>query len=195
METHHMNNLVWKETTPDGVAESLVGTASAMDWYETWELIHHHNLGIHMQHHAMSIINDHVRSSRFEVGGLLLGRSYEWPALRECYPFSTVVTCAIPAKQTSESPVSLTMENSVWSEARRVAPELKVVGWYHSHPDLGAFFSGTDRRTQKNFFCLPHQIGLVIDPYRHEMACFAGPDSIEVTTCVSHSSCRNPYIL
>ncbi len=41
-----------------------------------------------------------------------------------------------------------------------------VVGWYHSHPNLGAFFSGTDRATQRAFFNRPYSVGLVVDPVR-----------------------------
>ena len=54
-----------------------------------------------------------------------------------------------------------------------------VVGWYHSHPGLGAFFSGTDRETQHAFFRQPYSLGLVVDPLRAELACYAGPDSAE----------------
>lgn len=40
-----------------------------------------------------------------------------------------------------------------------------IVGWIHSHPDMGAgFFSGTDIRTQNLFQSLfPHAVGVVID--------------------------------
>jgi proteasome lid subunit RPN8/RPN11 len=74
------------------------------------------------------------------------------------------------------------MEASVWIEARKRAPHLTIVGWFHSHPDLGAGFSSTDRNTQRNFFRLPHQLGLVIDPFRKQIACFAGADSTDVSS-------------
>ena len=56
-----------------------------------------------------------------------------------------------------------------------------VVGWYHSHPNRGAFFSGTDRRTQRALFTQSYSIGLVIDPVRGEEAWFWGPDSIPLS--------------
>jgi len=52
-----------------------------------------------------------------------------------------------------------------------------TVGWYHSHPDLGAFFSQTDRATQRAFFNAPYSVALVIDPIRNEEAWFVGAES------------------
>jgi len=40
-----------------------------------------------------------------------------------------------------------------------------VVGWYHSHPGFGCWFSGTDIHTQQSFEQLnPRAVGIVIDP-------------------------------
>lgn len=42
---------------------------------------------------------------------------------------------------------------------------LSIVGWYHSHPGLGVFLSGTDISTQKLYQKLyPKAVALVIDP-------------------------------
>lgn len=42
---------------------------------------------------------------------------------------------------------------------------LTIVGWYHSHPGLGVFLSGTDISTQKIYQKLyPKAVALVIDP-------------------------------
>jgi proteasome lid subunit RPN8/RPN11 len=56
----------------------------------------------------------------------------------------------------------------------------RVVGWFHSHPDIGAFFSGTDRRTQAAFFAQAFSVGWVIDPVRGEEAWFLGADARDV---------------
>jgi proteasome lid subunit RPN8/RPN11 len=56
-----------------------------------------------------------------------------------------------------------------------------IVGWYHSHPKLGAFFSGTDRATQRAFFNHPYSVGLVVDPWRNEDAWFLGPEAASLT--------------
>jgi proteasome lid subunit RPN8/RPN11 len=179
-----MNALTWKESTPDGVAEPLAGLTRRLGWADALALTLNRSPGIRIAPDAMRVIRNHVDGRRIEVGGLLLGESIEWPAHRSEYPFATEVSLAVPARQLSNSPVSLTMDTSVWNEARTLAPNLKVVGWFHSHPDLGAFFSGTDRNTQRHFFRLPHQIGLVIDSFREETACFAGAGSGDVTECL-----------
>ena len=77
------------------------------------------------------------------------------------------------------SGVSLAMGTEIWDRARDLMARTgsMVVGWYHSHPNLGAFFSGTDRATQRAFFNRPYSVGLVVDPVRGEEAWFVGPAS------------------
>jgi len=59
-----------------------------------------------------------------------------------------------------------------------------VLGWFHSHPGFGAFFSGIDRSTQAAFFSQPYSLGLVVDPKSQEERLFFGPDSRETTFLV-----------
>lgn len=51
--------------------------------------------------------------------------------------------------------------------------KLRVIGWWHSHPNLGCFLSPTDLLTQKYFFSKPYQVALVIDPIRDEFEFFS----------------------
>jgi proteasome lid subunit RPN8/RPN11 len=44
----------------------------------------------------------------------------------------------------------------------------KMVGWYHSHPGHGAFMSGTDIRTQEQYFNFDHLVAIVDDPLSGE---------------------------
>lgn len=48
-----------------------------------------------------------------------------------------------------------------------------VVGWYHSHLDLGVFMSDRDLRTQRGGFPHLHQVALVVDPMRGLAGAFA----------------------
>ncbi len=50
--------------------------------------------------------------------------------------------------------------------------EYFIIGWYHSHPGHGCFFSHTDIHTQKTMFKKKHQIGIVIDPLHNELAVY-----------------------
>ncbi|HEV3168273.1 MAG TPA: Mov34/MPN/PAD-1 family protein, partial [Isosphaeraceae bacterium] len=43
---------------------------------------------------------------------------------------------------------------------------LKIVGWYHTHPDFGVFLSDRDQFIHEHFFSGPGQIAHVIDPVR-----------------------------
>lgn len=47
-----------------------------------------------------------------------------------------------------------------------------VVGWYHSHIDLGCYMSEVDVRTQDGIFSGEFGFAAVIDPVRHEMRIF-----------------------
>lgn len=140
----------------------------------------------------------HLRSSRLEQGGLLLGSA--WGEAGNCgEPNRLDIVAAVPALDSSGTGYSLRMEAAVWSAANarldelRNAPEhavaaqagaLRVLGWYHSHPGLGAFFSSTDCSTQRAFFNHPWSVGWVIDPDDDSHACFIGADSLAVGQCL-----------
>lgn len=116
-------------------------------------------------------------ASPHEQGGLLLGEVYaergEPTGAR-----AVRVTQAVPAQDFASSGFALRMASSVWNQARaRLEPRELIVGWYHSHPGLGAFFSDTDRRTQAAFFPHPYSVGWVVDPVRGESAVFVGRDT------------------
>jgi proteasome lid subunit RPN8/RPN11 len=117
----------------------------------------------------------HLGTAPHEQGGLLCGSLYR--SARGAID-AVEIRAAVPAVDFESSGVSLRMETGVWDRAREaLAPGEIVVGWYHSHPDLGAFFSGTDRRTQAAFFNHPFSLGWVIDPLRREEAWFRGAKS------------------
>lgn len=55
---------------------------------------------------------------------------------------------------------------------RQKDDSLRVVGWWHSHPDFGCFLSKTDLNTQKYFFPESYQVALVVDPIREDLQFF-----------------------
>lgn len=123
----------------------------------------------------------HLKTRRTELGGLLIGRAFAPDAdFPGDWGHAVWVEDFVPSEEFRTSGVSLEMGTEVWNRAREhlTARERMVVGWYHSHPNLGAFFSGTDRRTQRHFFNQPYSIGLVMDPVRGEEAWFVGPEAI-----------------
>jgi proteasome lid subunit RPN8/RPN11 len=122
----------------------------------------------------------HLRSGRTELGGLLTGRAYmAGDGLRDVLRPVVCVDDFLPSEHYQSSGVSLSMGAEVWNRAGERIDQRKamVVGWYHSHPNLGVFFSGTDRRTQRAFFKEDYSVGLVVDPVRGDEAWFRGRDS------------------
>jgi proteasome lid subunit RPN8/RPN11 len=51
--------------------------------------------------------------------------------------------------------------------------DLKIVGWYHSHPNFGIFLSDRDIFIHEHFFSGPGQIAHVVDPVRKFDGVFA----------------------
>jgi proteasome lid subunit RPN8/RPN11 len=132
-------------------------------------------------------MRSHLETSQDELGGLLIGRAYLAPSEIQ----TIVVQSSLASRVFDSTGVSLRMETEIWDRARPLLDAgALAVGWYHSHPNLGAFFSETDRTTQRSFFRNAFSVGIVIDPVRDEMCAFVGPDSTRipdenliVTTC------------
>jgi proteasome lid subunit RPN8/RPN11 len=120
----------------------------------------------------------HVGASGVERGGLLVGE----PFGRDGGSVAAIrIRLAVPSDEDTADAISLRMEAAVWSRARALMRAHEhVVGWFHSHPGIGAFFSATDRRTQAAFFTQPFSLGWVIDPFRAEEAWFAGAEAYDV---------------
>merc|ERR1719454_966173 len=96
-----------------------------------------------------------------EVMGLMLGEFIDDYTIRVVDVFS------MPQSGNSVSveavdPVFQTRMLDMLKQTGR--PEV-VVGWYHSHPGMGCWFSGTDINTQQSFEQLnPRAVGVVVDP-------------------------------
>lgn len=119
----------------------------------------------------------HVGASTLERGGLLIGEPLA-ASEGESRPALVYVRAAVPGLDDDATGYSLRLHAGVWDAARQaIRPGEVVVGWFHSHPGIGAFFSATDRRTQAGFFHHPFSLGWVIDPQRREQAWFAGARS------------------
>jgi hypothetical protein len=123
---------------------------------------------------AIEVAARHVGASALERGGLLAGT----PVLLDGAVALVHVTRAIPGTEDDATPLSLRLDATVWSRANAtLQPGEAVVGWFHSHPGIGAFFSDTDRATQAGFFPHAYSLGWVIDPVRGEHAWFVGAQS------------------
>ena len=62
--------------------------------------------------------------------------------------------------------------------------EYVIVGWYHSHLQIGVFMSRRDMRTQKGAFPHAHQVAVVVDPVMGTAGAFAnGPSGPGTEPC------------
>lgn len=116
---------------------------------------------------------DHARHDKsVEICGVLVGR---WER-DENGPYA-VVTNFIRCEQAASKFAEVTFTHESWaqinSEMDTKYAELRIIGWYHSHPDFGIFLSERDCFIQEHFFSGPGQIAYVIDPVRELEGAFA----------------------
>lgn len=111
------------------------------------------------------------RQPETEVAGVLLGRIWRCPR-----GLVTEMAEALPAEKTEASLGHVTFSHQTWDEIYNYletsAPDLRIVGWYHTHPGFGVFYSEQDRFIQRNFFRAEGQLGLVVDPSRQAVAAY-----------------------
>jgi proteasome lid subunit RPN8/RPN11 len=97
-----------------------------------------------------------------EIGGYLTG----YPAYDATRGISFVyVDKGVRGRyESSPTHVTLAAEGYVAAYALCQADQTFVVGWYHSHPRLTVFFSGTDHTNHRSNFAKPHEVAMVVDP-------------------------------
>ncbi|UCE13585.1 MAG: Mov34/MPN/PAD-1 family protein [Candidatus Heimdallarchaeota archaeon] len=79
------------------------------------------------------------------------------------------VSDIVPIDTGSSVFVDITSYEKVFSliPISRIEQGEVIVGWAHTHPGLGLFFSGTDKRTQRLYQQMhPMSFGLVLDPMK-----------------------------
>ena len=129
-------------------------------------------VAVYVRQPALSEMNGHalVNLDR-EVGGILMGEVYE-----EAGRYVAVIESVCQARHVLSSCVSLKFTGDTWKEIlkeRNAYPERKVLGWYHSHPGIGVFLSGTDEFTHQSFFGnQPWYVAIVVDPLSGELGAF-----------------------
>lgn len=120
-----------------------------------------------------SVIHENaIGSLPNETGGFLLGQ-VAYDAGRRLWHLE--VNEAVPVEPLTQDPVHFTFS---WRDVDRVrsyreTSQKALLGWYHTHPDLGIFLSETDlEKTHRVLFAEPFQVALVYDPVRHRAGYF-----------------------
>ena len=110
-----------------------------------------------------------------EVGGLVVGHF----AIDGDIPFVRVDAALLALKaEGSEGSLRVTAEALVEmdQERERRYPDLRIVGWFHSHPGFGIFLSGTDLGTHRTAFKDGPFVALVLDPISRKEGVFGWQD-------------------
>lgn len=98
-----------------------------------------------------------------ELGGMLLGEL----ATDSVTPLVRILA-AIEARHTEATQTSIKFTHEAWNDINEIKdskyPNLRIVGWFHTHPGFGVFLSRWDMFIQENFFNLPWQVAYVVDP-------------------------------
>ena len=107
-----------------------------------------------------------------ELGGVLLGE-----VGNDEEGNNVNVRASLPVRTADHGPVHFTFTADSWAQLHedrvRRYPDLDIVGWYHTHPNLGVFYSADDVVVHQAAFVMPWQVGLVYDPVRGE-GCLVG---------------------
>jgi proteasome lid subunit RPN8/RPN11 len=124
-------------------------------------------LRVHCQ--VVRQIRQHCRSSmKAEVCGVLIGSEEDG---------MTTIQACIAGASAVQAGTHVTFTQDTWEHIYKVKdreyPELRIVGWYHSHPGFGVFLSDHDTFIHQNFFSSPQQVAWVYDPHSEEEGCFA----------------------
>jgi len=151
----------------------LLDCRSVIHLVQNW----HQGIRVYVAQPCLGVIAKHVQGETGEEGGLLIGRAY---AVEAADRPLILIEAALPSLDYRNSAISLEMSPEVWGRADAALEAGRlIVGWYHSHPNLGAFFSSIDRATQAAFFNHAYSAGVVIDLGRAELKIFLGSDSAE----------------
>ncbi len=121
---------------------------------------------------TLSVITDHADAGLdegIEIMGLLIGRFYKDDEGQYAV-VSNIATSGLIA-----DPMSVRFDKESMDELfdKLVLKDGEcIVGWYHSHLNIGCFMSPTDVETQDGIFGGECGFAIVIDPVRKEMKVF-----------------------
>jgi proteasome lid subunit RPN8/RPN11 len=125
------------------------------------------------------MLDDACRDTSREHGGILTGEACKGPSGQ----FYVLIKDAIAATDSQGSSTHLQFRAESWKpvwDHLHSNPSVQILGWYHTHPGLGVFLSGTDLRTQRLYFGSPWNIAVVIDPIARKIGYFFGEEGKRV---------------
>lgn len=133
---------------------------------------------IFVPEHVLSEMTDHAQEgleADSEIMGLIIGKVYADDrgkyAVADRISTSALIADRVGVRFDKER-IEEMFSSLVFKEGER------VIGWYHSHLDIGCFMSPTDVKTQNGLFSGECGFAIVIDPVRQELRVFdSTPDN------------------
>jgi proteasome lid subunit RPN8/RPN11 len=128
---------------------------------------------VYIYEDILSEIRKLCEKNENEIFGYLIGLIYKWNNSiyiiieEELFIEGTFYSHKISTSQIEGTAGKYEKEFQKLKQIRNMK-NLRVVGWWHSHPDLGCFLSFTDLHTQKVFFPESYQVALVVDPVKDD---------------------------
>jgi proteasome lid subunit RPN8/RPN11 len=127
-------------------------------------LIYHQEALAQIQNHGLANLD-------VEVGGVLLGHVYRYQD-----QVILEIQDILPADSADHGPFHFTFTADAWAQINRDRathyPDLDILGWFHTHPDLGVFYSADDVVVHTAAFSMAWHVGIVVDPINNEVAHF-----------------------
>lgn len=131
---------------------------------------------VHFNEQAHETMKQHASTTNeVELCGVLVGevkRDSNGPFL--------LVHATIEGKNSNNHGAQVTFTHQTWDYINEVKDKqyanLKIVGWYHTHPGFGIFLSKMDLFIQENVFNLPFQVAVVLETKKNQIGCFSWVD-------------------
>jgi proteasome lid subunit RPN8/RPN11 len=149
-----------------------IGTAE--DWPERQLPVRRRGIGsnVVVTRSALNTIHTHGRETdEVEVCGVLIGNVFRdgdkpWVHIEAC----------IRGNHAAGKAAQVTFTADTWTHIQDTLekdfPEMRILGWYHTHPGYGIFLSDMDVFIHKNFFNLPWHTAFVFDPKQNQEGLF-----------------------
>ena len=136
-----------------------------------------HVFPVYIQQQTLTEINILSRNSNLEIFGYLVGKIFKWKQK----PYTVIksqlyIEDAVHSDRYSTSQIEgmagkydIAFQKLKYEHSDE---DIRIIGWWHSHPNFGCFLSSSDLQTQKYFFPESYQVALVIDPIREDYKFF-----------------------
>ena len=137
---------------------------------------------VYIYENVLKVVKEICGKSSLELFGYLVGNVLEWKNKKYVIITDQLFNkSAVNSQQYFTSQIDGTAGNFdvVLKGLRelRKDDDLRILGWWHTHPDFGCFLSTTDIHTQKFFFPETYQVALIVDPIRREYTFFTLDES------------------